>query len=85
MSLETTQIIIAVIGIGITILGMVLSILGTILLMYFKDMKNSVMSMSESISELNVKMEKVVTDISWHREEIEKIDARINELEKKEV
>jgi predicted nucleic acid-binding Zn-ribbon protein len=60
---------------------LVITGLATVLVMYFKDMKNDVKNMSRSMIDMNVKLEKVITDQSWHKEEIKEIKQRISALE----
>lgn len=54
----------------LSVFGLVLTALGTLLLGYFKDLKLDVKSMSSSIIELNIKLERVILDQTWHKEEI---------------
>ncbi len=61
----------------------VLTGLATILVFYFKNMNRNVERMSKSMIDMNVKLEKVVTDQSWHHREIKEIKDRINDLEHK--
>lgn len=68
----------------ISIFGFILTILGTVLILYFKDMKTDVKTMSESMVKMNVKLEKVITDQSWHKREINEIKSRISGLEHKD-
>jgi len=70
------------------IFGIILTALGTVLLMYLKDIKNDfkymrgdVGDMSESMGEMNIKLEKVITDQTWHKEEMQEMKARISVLE----
>ena len=63
---------------------MVLSAFGTVILLNFKDLKTSVKEMAQSVVQLNIKLEKVITDQVWHREEIKKLEERIDSLENKE-
>lgn len=62
-----------VLEIIVAVFGFVLTILGTILIMSFKDMKTDVKVMSGSMINLNLKLEKVITDQSWHKEETNEI------------
>lgn len=66
------------------IFGFVLTVLGTLLISYFKDMKNDIKAMSVSMGQMNVKLEKVITDQSWHNREIAEIKDRITKLEDEE-
>lgn len=61
--------------------GFILTVLGTLLVSYFKDMKNDVKNMSESVFQLNIKLEKVISDQSYHKEEIQDIKKRLKDLE----
>lgn len=61
--------------------GFILTVLGTLLVSYFKDMKNDVKNMSESVFQLNIKLEKVISDQSYHKEEIQDIKQRLKDLE----
>lgn len=60
---------------------LVLTGLATVLVIYFKDMRNDVKNMSSSMVDMNLKLEKVITDQSWHKEEISEIKDRIKKLE----
>lgn len=53
----------------IAVFGFVLTILGTLLILNFKDMKTDVKTMSSSMFDLNLKLEKVINDQAWHKEE----------------
>jgi len=55
--------------------------LGSILVIYFKEMKTDVKEMSGNMAEMNVKLEKVITDQTWHKEEIAEIKERVKHLE----
>lgn len=65
----------------LTTFGFVLTILGTLLLNYFREMKTDVKNMSYSIIELNIKLEKVMTDQTWHKEEMSLLKERIDTLQ----
>jgi predicted nucleic acid-binding Zn-ribbon protein len=65
------------------IFGSVLSALGTLLLAYFKGIKTDISTMSASMVQMNLKLEKVITDQSWHKEEITELKERITSLESK--
>ena len=62
---------------------MVLSAFGSVILLNFKDLKSSVKEMSASVVQLNIKLEKVITDQVWHKEEITEIKERMDAIEKK--
>lgn len=73
-----------------TCFGIVLTALGTMLMLYLKDIKNDfkfmridVGEMSDSMGEMNIKLEKVITDQTWHKEEMKEVKARISLLEKR--
>lgn len=70
-----------IIGVILAIVGTVLSVVSTLLLSYFKDMKNNIKNMSDSMVQMNVKLEKVITDQSWHKEEMGEIKSRLSYLE----
>jgi len=63
------------------IFGGILTVLGTLLLVIFKDMKDDVKAMSKSMVQMNLKLEKVITDQSWHKEEISEVKHRVTKLE----
>lgn len=65
----------------ISIFGFILTILGTLLISYFKEMKQDVKSMSDSVMQLNIKLEKVILDQSWHKEEINELNEKIVKME----
>lgn len=65
----------------IALFGFILTMLGTLLVSYFKDMKTDVKSMSDSIMQLNIKLEKVISDQTYHKEEITEIKNRLKDLE----
>jgi predicted nucleic acid-binding Zn-ribbon protein len=65
------------------IFEIVLTGLATILVFYFKNMNTNVENMSRSMIDMNIKLEKVVTDQSWHHREIKEIKDRISDLEHK--
>lgn len=65
----------------ISIFGFILTILGTLLITYFRDMKSDVKSMSESIVQLNIKLERVILDQSWHKEEMQELKDKLKILE----
>lgn len=65
----------------IGIFGFIISMLGAILVINFKDMKLDVKKMSSSMGEMNVKLEKVITDQTWHKEEMNEIKSRLTTLE----
>lgn len=54
-------------------LGVVLSAMGTMILIYFKKISSGIDSMSLNMIEMNVKLERVITDQDWHRLEIKEI------------
>ena len=60
--------------------GFILTTLGTLLVNYFREMKTDVKDMSTSIVQLNIKLEKVITDQVWHKEEMDLIRAKLNKL-----
>ena len=62
---------------------MVLSGFGSVILLNFKDLKSSVKEMSASVVQLNIKLERVITDQVWHKEEIAEIKERMDAIEKK--
>ena len=66
----------------IEILLAVIGGIGTLALSYFREMKNDVKSMSESIVQLNLKLERVINDQTWHRQELNEIKQRLDALEK---
>lgn len=66
----------------LSVFGFILTILGTLLIGYFKDLKADVKNMSTSIIELNIKLERVILDQTWHKEEIALIKEQINGLQK---
>ncbi len=63
---------------------LVITGLATMLVIYFKDMKSDVKNMSSSMTDMNIKLEKVITDQSWHKEEMSEIKDRIKHLEDKD-
>lgn len=63
---------------------MVLSSFGTVLLLNFKELKDSFKQMAESVIQLNIKLERVIVDQVWHKEEIKEIKERLESLENKE-
>lgn len=62
---------------------LVLTGLATVLVIYFKDMKSDVKNMSQSIFQLNMKLERVISDQSWHKDEIVEMKERIHAIEKR--
>ena len=68
--MTTFQIVVAIL---LALFGGVITALGTVLLMYFKDMKNSVGSLNVNVGDLNLKMERVIAAQSWHKDEINEI------------
>lgn len=67
----------------ISVFGFILTILGTLLLTYFKEMKQDVGTMSQSMGEMNLKLTKVITDQTWHNKQIEEVKERLHDLEHK--
>jgi len=67
--------------IAIPLFGLVLTALGTLLLSYFREMKNDVKNMTGSLIELNIKLERVILDQTWHKEEISVIKERLDALQ----
>lgn len=63
---------------------MILSGFGTVILLNFKDLKVSVKEMAHSVVQLNIKLERVITDQAWHKEDIKEIKERLDALENKE-
>ena len=57
----------------IGVFGFILTILGTLIMSYFKSMSKDMESMSQNMIEMNIKLEKVITDQSWHKEEMTEI------------
>lgn len=72
-----------ILEITIGVFGFILTILGTLLLSYFKEMKSDVKNMSQSIFQLNMKLERVISDQSWHKDEIVEMKERIHAIEKR--
>lgn len=72
------------IELGLAIFGFVLTILGTILITCFNSMRKDLKQISDSVVEMNIKLEKVITDQSWHKDEMNEIKERIIILEQKE-
>lgn len=75
----------------ISIFGIILTVLGTLLITYFRDMRKDVNKMSGSMVDMNTKLEVVINDVTWHKEEMKDIKeevkenkVRINDLEKGE-
>ena len=60
--------------------GLVLTALGTILLVYFKDMRRDIGTISASMVGMNIKLEKVITDQTWHKEEIGDVKTDIKDI-----
>lgn len=67
----------------IGVFGFILTILGTLIMSYFKSMSKDMESMSQNMIEMNIKLEKVITDQSWHKEEMTEIKDRLTRLEEK--
>lgn len=64
--------------------GLICSVLGTMIVMYFKglnktvadnakEVKDSIIEIKDEMSKMNLKLEKVITDQSWHKEEMNEI------------
>lgn len=63
-----------------------LSLIGIVLgkiLTYFKSMNEHVKAVSDSVSQLNLKLELVIKDMSWHKSELDGIKERLEHLENK--
>lgn len=54
--------------------------MGVLILVYFKKMAVSIDTMSMNMIEMNIKLERVITDQDWHRLEIKDI-----KIENKEI
>lgn len=72
------------IELGLATFGFVLTILGTILISCFNSMRKDLQKISQSVVEMNIKLEKVINDQSWHKDEMNEIKERIKNLETKE-
>lgn len=64
----------------LAILGAILSIMGTMILVYFKKISSGIDTMSINMVEMNVKLERVITDQDWHRLEIKEIKEENKEI-----
>lgn len=73
------------IELGLAVFGFVLTILGTILISCFNSMRKDLKQISDSVVEMNIKLEKVITDQSWHKDEMNEMKERIVKLETKEI
>ena len=60
--------------------GFVLTSLATVIIMYFKDIKTNLQTMSKSMVEMNIELKSVITDQSWHKEEIKEIKDDIKNI-----
>lgn len=65
---------------GISIIEILLTGMGAIIMLYFKKMSASIDSMSQNMIEMNVKLERVITDQDWHRLEIKEIKLEAKEM-----
>lgn len=63
---------------------MVVSGFGTLILFNFKEFKIALKEMASSVVQLNIKLERVITDQAWHKEDIKEIKERLDALEHKE-
>lgn len=63
--------------------GFSLTIIGTLLLSSFKNLSKNSNKMSTTMSEMNIKLEKVITDQTWHHREMKEAKERISSLENK--
>lgn len=67
--------------IGLAVLGFILTALGTILVTCFNSMRGNLEKISNSVVEMNIKLERVILDQAWHKDEIAEIKKRIDNLE----
>jgi hypothetical protein len=67
----------------IGVFGFVLTLLGTLVVTYFKSMSKNMETMSQNMIEMNIKLEKVITDQSWHKEEMKGMKEDHDEISNK--
>lgn len=59
-----------------------LAVIGIMITILFSGVRKDLSSISKSVIDLNIKIEKVITDQSWHKEEIRDIKNRLDAIEK---
>jgi predicted nucleic acid-binding Zn-ribbon protein len=64
-------------------LPLVTSVLGGLILKTFNGVRNDLKDLNKSVQELNIEVAKVLSDQSWHREQIKEIKDRLSDLEKR--
>ena len=64
------------------IFGFVLTILGTIIIMNFKKLTVSTEKISDNMVKMNIRLERAITDQSWHKEEMSEVKVRLGSLER---
>ena len=67
----------------LSILGFIFTVFGTCLIGQFRGIKIDLAKMSSSVVEMNLKLERVITDQTWHRQEIKEINEKIKNLERR--
>lgn len=74
----------SLIEILVGVLIMILSGFGTVIMLNFKEIKDNFRTMAESVVQLNIKLERVITEQIFHRKDMDRLEERIELLENKE-
>lgn len=64
-------------------LPVIASVLGGFILKTFNGVRNDLKDLNKSVQQLNIEVAKVLSDQSWHREQIKEIKDRLSDLEKR--